>query len=50
VRVAVDHFAVYHSSSEGNEKSSPRRAIVEAGIMRTAGAGNEEETAYEYQT
>jgi hypothetical protein len=35
VRVADDHFAVYHSPSEGNEKSAPRRAIVEAGIIRT---------------
>jgi hypothetical protein len=35
VRVADDRFAVYYSSSEGNEKSAPRRAIVEAGIVRT---------------
>jgi len=35
VRVADDHFAVYHSSSEGNERSAPRRAIVEADIIRT---------------
>jgi hypothetical protein len=63
VRVADDHFAVYHSSSEGNERSAPIRTIVEVGVIQTCThvgrvrhvfrllrPERRLETAYEYQT